>query len=179
MSWVGFEPTVPASERAKRKHATVRLPWPATTVHIMPNSSIAVYLVMDCPLNGSDIFLWKALYNNLPLTLELIYRGNSWKNFQSLLSFKCFSWHGETPKNYITIFFCVQFPQVQILDTVAYRPIAKQWFCKQQLFLGNGSVNMFLLLGSRFLIMQQLDKTIKEFWFLCGPCQDVISKGQR
>jgi hypothetical protein len=24
-------------------------------------------------------------------------------------------------------------------------------------FLGNGSVNMFLLLGSRFLIMQQLD----------------------
>jgi hypothetical protein len=24
---VGFEPTVPASERAKRKHATARLPW--------------------------------------------------------------------------------------------------------------------------------------------------------
>jgi hypothetical protein len=26
---VGFEPTVTASERAKRKHATARLPWPA------------------------------------------------------------------------------------------------------------------------------------------------------
>jgi hypothetical protein len=27
MPWVGFEPTVTASERPKRKHATARLPW--------------------------------------------------------------------------------------------------------------------------------------------------------
>jgi hypothetical protein len=34
------------------------------------------------------------------------------------------------------------------------------------------------LLGSRFLIMRQLDATVKELCFLCGPCRDVISKEQ-
>jgi hypothetical protein len=43
------------------------------------------------------------------------------------------------------------------INIVAYRPVAKQWLCKQRPFLGNGSVNTFPLLGSRFLIMQQLD----------------------
>jgi hypothetical protein len=37
------------------------------------------------------------------------------------------------------------------------------------MFLGNGSVNTFPLLGSRFLIMQQLDYNNR---------RDVISKGQ-
>jgi hypothetical protein len=38
-------------------------------------------------------------------------------------------------------------------------------------FLGSGCVN-----NSRFLIMQQLDTTIEGLCFLCGSCQDVISK---
>jgi hypothetical protein len=38
MPWVGFEPTVPASERAKRKHATARLPWPARSNLLSTNS---------------------------------------------------------------------------------------------------------------------------------------------
>jgi hypothetical protein len=46
-------------------------------------------------------------------------------------------------------------------------------------FLDNGSVNTLPLLGSRFLIMQQLDGTIKDLCFLCGPCRDVISKEHR
>jgi hypothetical protein len=61
---------------------------------------------------------------------------------------------------------------------VAYRPVAKRWLCKHLPFLGNGSVNTFPLLGSRFLIIQQLDATVEELCFLCGPCRDVISKGQ-
>jgi hypothetical protein len=40
---------------------------------------------------------------------------------------------------------------------VAYRPVAKRWLYKQRPFLGNGSVNTFLLLGNRLLIMQQSD----------------------
>jgi hypothetical protein len=44
-----------------------------------------------------------------------------------------------------------------LVDIVAYKPVAKRRLCKQRPFLGNGSVNTFLLLGSRFLIMQQLD----------------------
>jgi hypothetical protein len=43
------------------------------------------------------------------------------------------------------------------INIVAYRSIAKQWLCKQWPFLGNSWVNTFPLLGSRFLIMQQLD----------------------
>jgi hypothetical protein len=35
---------------------------------------------------------------------------------------------------------------------VAYRPVAKRVLFKQRPFLGNGSVNTFPLLGSRFLI---------------------------
>jgi hypothetical protein len=62
--------------------------------------------------------------------------------------------------------------------TVAYRPTSKQRLRKQRPFLGNGSVNTFPLLGSRFLTMQQLDATIEELFFLCGPCWDLISNGQ-
>jgi hypothetical protein len=51
---------------------------------------------------------------------------------------------------------------------VAYRPVAKQWLCKQRPFLGSGSVNTFPLLGRRFLIMQQLDynngRTVFSMW---------------
>jgi hypothetical protein len=42
-------------------------------------------------------------------------------------------------------------------NIVACRLVAKQWLCKQRPFLGNGSVNTFQLLGSIFIIMQQLD----------------------
>jgi hypothetical protein len=50
--------------------------------------------------------------------------------------------------------------------------------CKQRPSLGNGSVNTFPLLGSRFLIMQQLDYNNGNGVFLRGPCRDIISKGQ-
>jgi hypothetical protein len=53
---------------------------------------------------------------------------------------------------------------------LAYRPVAKLWLCKQRPFLGNSSVNTFPLLGTGFLIMQQLD-------YNNGPCWDIISKG--
>jgi hypothetical protein len=42
-------------------------------------------------------------------------------------------------------------------------------------FLGNGSVNIFPLLGSRFLIKQQLGCNNGNGVFLHGPCQGVIS----
>jgi hypothetical protein len=45
-------------------------------------------------------------------------------------------------------------------------------------FVGNGQVNTFLLLHSRFLVMQQLDYNNGKAVFVCGPCQDDISKGQ-
>jgi hypothetical protein len=45
----------------------------------------------------------------------------------------------------------------KLMDIVAYRFFAKRWLYKQRPFLGNGSVNTFPLLGSIFLIMQQLD----------------------
>jgi hypothetical protein len=61
---------------------------------------------------------------------------------------------------------------------VAYRPTAKGWLCKQSPFLGNGSVNTFPLLGSRLLIMQQLDYNNGNLVFLCGLCWSVTSKGQ-
>jgi hypothetical protein len=44
--------------------------------------------------------------------------------------------------------------------------------------MGNSSVNMFPLLGSTFLIMQQLDYSNGNGVFLHGPSRDVISKGQ-
>jgi hypothetical protein len=44
-------------------------------------------------------------------------------------------------------------------------------------FLGNDSINTFPLLGSRFLIMQQLDYNNGKGVFLRGPCPDVTSKG--
>jgi hypothetical protein len=40
--------------------------------------------------------------------------------------------------------------------SVAYRPVAKRRLCKQRPLFGNGSVNTFPLLGSGFLILQQL-----------------------
>jgi hypothetical protein len=36
-------------------------------------------------------------------------------------------------------------------NDVLYRPVVKQWLCKQWPFLGSGSVNTFTLLCSRFL----------------------------
>jgi hypothetical protein len=67
---------------------------------------------------------------------------------------------------------------VSVLYCVAYRPIAKRRFCKQRPFLGNGSVNTFSLLGSRFLIMQQLDYNNGNGMFVSVPYRDVTSKGQ-
>jgi hypothetical protein len=62
--------------------------------------------------------------------------------------------------------------------SVPYRPIAKRRLCKQRPFLGNGSVNTFPLVGSRFSILQQLDYNSGNGMFLRGPCRDVTSKGQ-
>jgi hypothetical protein len=58
------------------------------------------------------------------------------------------------------------------IDIVAYGSVVTQWP-----FLGNISINMFPLLCSRFLIMQQLDAAIEELCFLCGPCRDVNKEG--
>jgi hypothetical protein len=44
-----------------------------------------------------------------------------------------------------------------VFNIVAYIPVAKRSLCKQRPVLVNGSVNTFPLLGSRFVIMQQLD----------------------
>jgi hypothetical protein len=41
-------------------------------------------------------------------------------------------------------------------------------------FQVNVYINTFPLLGSRFLIMRQLDTTT-ELCFLCSPCQDVTT----
>jgi hypothetical protein len=62
-------------------------------------------------------------------------------------------------------------------NTLAYRPVDEHWLCKQLPFLGNGSVSVFPLLGSRFLIIQQLDATVERLCFLYGPCRAVINKG--
>jgi hypothetical protein len=64
-------------------------------------------------------------------------------------------------------------------NILAYRPVAMRWLWPQRPFLGNGSVNTFPLLGSRYLLTQQLNASIEELCFLFGPCRDVISKGQR
>jgi hypothetical protein len=71
------------------------------------------------------------------------------------------------------MWWCIRYQHI-----VAYRPIAKQWLRKQRLFLGNSSINMFPLLGSRFLITQELDYNNGNGVFLCGPCWAVISKEQ-
>jgi hypothetical protein len=68
-------------------------------------------------------------------------------------------------------------PGVEQEYVVAIDPLLTS-LCKQRLFLSNGSVNMFLLLGSRFLKMQQFDYNNGNKMFLHGLCQDVISKGQ-
>jgi hypothetical protein len=65
-------------------------------------------------------------------------------------------------------------------NIVVYRPTAKRWLSKQQPFLDSGLVNTFLLLGSRFLIMQHLDYSSgRTFFFLRGLCRDVIGKGRQ
>jgi hypothetical protein len=51
----------------------------------------------------------------------------------------------------------VRLQLIMIDFIVSYRPTDMRWLCKQRPFLGNGWVNIFPLLGSRFLIMQQLD----------------------
>jgi hypothetical protein len=53
----------------------------------------------------------------------------------------------------------------EYLNTVSYRPVAKRRLCKQRQFLGNGSENTFPLIGSRFLITQQL-KNMFSMWSL-------------
>jgi hypothetical protein len=53
-----------------------------------------------------------------------------------------------------------------------------RWADIPWLFLGNDSVNMFPLLGSRFLIMQRSNATIDELCFLCGLHRDAIRNGQ-
>jgi hypothetical protein len=51
-----------------------------------------------------------------------------------------------------------------------------RWADIPGLFLGNGSVNTFPLLGSRFLIIQQFDYNSGELCFLRGPCREVITE---
>jgi hypothetical protein len=48
MPWVEFEPTVTASERAKRKHATARPPWPAIARLVNRNTLVSVSFVTNC-----------------------------------------------------------------------------------------------------------------------------------
>jgi hypothetical protein len=78
--------------------------------------------------------------------------------------------------------YCCTFEHVyravawQWFGQIRYNTVAKRWFCKQRPFLGIGSVNMFPLLGSRFLIKQQLDYINGNGVFLHGPCRDVISQ---
>jgi hypothetical protein len=43
-------------------------------------------------------------------------------------------------------------------------------------FVGNGSANTFPLLGSIFLLMQQLHYNNENGVFLRGPSRDVVSK---
>jgi hypothetical protein len=64
------------------------------------------------------------------------------------------------------------------LNIVEYRSVVRRWLCKQRPFLGNGSVNMFPLLGTIFLTMRQLEYNNENGVCLHGPCRDVISKGQ-
>jgi hypothetical protein len=63
--------------------------------------------------------------------------------------------------------------------TMAYILVAKRWLCKRRPFWGGfGSGNTFPLLGSRFLIMQQLDYNNGNWVFLLCRYRDVISKRQ-
>jgi hypothetical protein len=60
---------------------------------------------------------------------------------------------------------------------VAYRPVAKRRL-QVATVTGQRLGNTLPLLGSRFLIMQQLDYNNGNWVFLRGPCRDVINKGQ-
>jgi hypothetical protein len=66
-----------------------------------------------------------------------------------------------------------------MINILAYRPLAERQLCKQRPFLGNGSVNSFPLLGSRFLIMQQLDYNNGNGVFLRVPLRDVYKQGTK
>jgi hypothetical protein len=76
----------------------------------------------------------------------------------------CLSWNSLSKLRCSKIredFLILLLPAVGLLKLgvkyVTYKLIAKRWPCKQRPLLRNGSVNTFPLLGSRFLIMQQLD----------------------
>jgi hypothetical protein len=61
-----------------------------------------------------------------------------------------------------------------MLDVAAYIPVATQWICKHPPFLGNSSVNTLTLLGSKFVIMPQLNHNNGNcFYVIC------VKKGQR
>jgi hypothetical protein len=62
---------------------------------------------------------------------------------------------------------------------VAYRPVAKQCLCEQLPFLGKGLGNTFLLLGSRFLIMQHLDYNNGRAVFSMWPVPRCCRQGTR
>jgi hypothetical protein len=73
----------------------------------------------------------------------------------------------------------ITFNILKRVNIVVYRPVAKQWLCKQRPFLGNGSVNTFPLLDNRFVIIQQFTTTVETWCFLYSPCRDVIWKGAK
>jgi hypothetical protein len=93
------------------------------------------------------------------------------KHSQSLCHITAFKGGGE-PLFIVRIKWNTQmhFLGTHLIHIVAYRPVAKQWLCKQRPFLSNGSVNTFPLLCSRSLVMQQLDYNIGNqkfsMWFM-------------
>jgi hypothetical protein len=60
--------------------------------------------------------------------------------------------------------------KIGILKNMQYIEPLLSSDCKQRLFLGNGLVNTFPLLSSRFLIMQQLDYNSENGVYLCRLC---------
>jgi hypothetical protein len=79
------------------------------------------------------------------------------------------------------------------MDTTAYRPVAKRWFCKQRPLLDNGRniharnnkttalCNPFLSNGSvNTFPRKRMHITVQLQWkrgcFLCGPCRGVKKK---
>jgi hypothetical protein len=61
------------------------------------------------------------------------------------------------------------------INNVAYRHVDKQWLRKQRPFLGNGSINTFPLLESRFLNNATVGRNNRRGVFLCGPCKEKFS----
>jgi hypothetical protein len=83
------------------------------------------------------------------------------------------------------VFYGIAHPE----HSVAYGPTAKQWLCKQRPLLGNahnihtcnnrmtGLWNLFLSNGSvNMFPWQHTSATIEERRFLCGSCQNIISR---